>query len=75
MSQRSSLDDKKIIFRAYKPRKVDKGKYIKSKLEFGRWTQEERIKFMEAFKKFGKNWTKIRDFVGTRSDRQIRSHA
>ncbi len=41
----------------------------------GRWTKEEHHRFVEALKKFGKNWKQVEDFVGTRSGAQIRSHA
>jgi len=48
---------------------------VKASLGFGRWTLSEQRKFVEAYAKFGKDWIKIRDYIGTRSDRQIRSHA
>lgn len=41
----------------------------------GRWTKEEHQRFVEGLRKFGKNWKKIEEFVGTRSGPQIRSHA
>lgn len=41
----------------------------------GRWTKEEHKRFVEALKRFGKDWKKVEDFVGTRSSAQIRSHA
>lgn len=78
-------DEASAVFKAYKPRKMvsphrltsqqDKAKYQESSLEFGRWTKEERIRFMRAHILYGKDWIKIRDYIGTRSDRQIRSHA
>ena len=48
---------------------------MRNELGFGRWTVDEQRKFMEAYSLFGKDWIKIRDYIGTRSDRQIRSHA
>lgn len=51
---------------------------LQSKIEdcnIGRWTDEEHDKFLEALDKFGKNWKRIQDWVGTRSTTQVRSHA
>ena len=41
----------------------------------GRWTSEEHKLFLEALRKFGKDWQSVEDFIGTRSSAQIRSHA
>ncbi len=41
----------------------------------GRWTAEEHRKFVEALKRFGKQWKKVEDYIKTRSGAQIRSHA
>ena len=41
----------------------------------GRWTDEEHQRFKEALGKYGKNWKKIQEYVGTRSTTQTRSHA
>ena len=41
----------------------------------GRWTSEEKRKFEEGLRLFGRNWKKIKEHVGTRSGTQIRSHA
>lgn len=41
----------------------------------GRWTKEEHQRFVEGLEKFGKNWKKVEDYVGTRTGAQIRSHA
>ena len=41
----------------------------------GRWTAEEHKKFVEALKKYGKQWKKVEEYIQTRSGAQIRSHA
>ena len=41
----------------------------------GRWTKEERIKFAYGLYKYGPNWNIIRQFIGTRDNIQINSHA
>eukprot|EP01083_Nonionella_stella_P001380 3968_1 len=39
------------------------------------WSPEEHRKFVIAIEKHQRNWTKIKDFVGTKTAVQIRSHA
>lgn len=41
----------------------------------GRWTPEEKERFIEGLKIYGKDWKKVERFIGTRSGAQIRSHA
>ena len=41
----------------------------------GRWTQEERIKFAYGLYKYGTDWKAIGQFIGTRDNIQINSHA
>lgn len=41
----------------------------------GRWSREEHQKFVEGVTKFGKNWKKVEEYIGTRTGAQIRSHA
>lgn len=41
----------------------------------GRWTSLEHFKFLEALKKFGKEWQKVQAHVSTRTSTQARSHA
>jgi SHAQKYF class myb-like DNA-binding protein len=47
---------------------------VDSKLN-GRWGKLEHNRFVEGLKKFGKNWKKVEEHVGTRTGAQIRSHA
>jgi SHAQKYF class myb-like DNA-binding protein len=35
----------------------------------------EHVRFLEAFKMFGKNWKKVEEYVATRTSTQARSHA
>jgi len=41
----------------------------------GRWSDDEHKKFMEALLKYGNNWNKVQEFIGTRNSTQARSHA
>ena len=67
---------------------MEKSELGKGKIEFeiekkcgenqkakGRWTKEEHEKFVEALKKYGKNWKMVEKCLETRSGAQIRSHA
>lgn len=40
----------------------------------GKWTEEEHKRFIEAIEVYGNQWKKVRNYVGTRSCSQIRSH-
>ncbi len=46
-----------------------------SSLNNGRWTDEEHSKFLEAINLYGKNWSKVHKYIGSRSSAQTRSHA
>ena len=46
------------------------GKYIS-----GRWSVDEHKKFLEAIIKYGNDWKKVQQYVGTRTCTQARSHA
>lgn len=41
----------------------------------GRWHKCEHDRFIEAIKKFGKDWKSVEQYIETRSGSQIRSHA
>lgn len=41
----------------------------------GRWTGDEHMKFVEAIKLYGRDWSKVQNHVQTRSSTQARSHA
>ena len=43
--------------------------------EIGRWTKEEREKFIEGISLYGTNWKKIDKLIKSRTSSQIRSHA
>jgi len=40
----------------------------------GRWTDEEHILFLEAIERYGNMWSKVKDYIKTRTCDQIRSH-
>lgn len=48
---------------------------IEGNYNTGRWSQEEHKKFIEAIIKYGNEWKKIKEFIGSRSSTQARSHA
>ena len=41
----------------------------------GSWTHDEHTRFLRGLELFGKNWTKVTDVVGSRTNIQVRSHA
>ncbi|CDW80101.1 myb-related transcription factor [Stylonychia lemnae] len=45
------------------------------RINTGRWTKQEHEQFLDALRKYGKNWNKIFDSLETRSEQQVRSHA
>ena len=47
----------------------------KEKISFGAWTEVEHRRFMAAMEKYGNDWTKVCDAIGTRTTNQARSHA
>lgn len=44
-------------------------------IQQGRWTDEEHTKFLDALRKYGKDWNKVHEHIGTRTSAQTRSHA
>ncbi|CDW80903.1 myb-like dna-binding shaqkyf class family protein [Stylonychia lemnae] len=45
------------------------------RLSFGRWSNEEHDKFIDALRTYGKNWRMVFESLNSRSEQQIRSHA
>ncbi|CDW78746.1 myb-like dna-binding shaqkyf class family protein [Stylonychia lemnae] len=41
----------------------------------GRWTKQEHKQFLEALTIHGKKWNKVFEYVSTRNEQQVRSHA
>ena len=41
----------------------------------GRWDSNEHMRFLEAINIFGNQWKEVQKFIGTRSSKQVRSHA
>jgi len=41
----------------------------------GRWNKEEHDKFIDAIKKYGKDWKQVEQHIESRTGAQIRSHA
>lgn len=44
-------------------------------IDSGRWSKNEKLKFLEGFYKFGYDWKKVKNNVSSRTGKQIRSHA
>jgi len=44
------------------------------KLEFGHWSKEEHQRFLEAIELYGNIWSKVQEYIKTRTCDQIRSH-
>eukprot|EP00826_Nyctotherus_ovalis_P015834 TRINITY_DN14538_c0_g1_i2.p1 TRINITY_DN14538_c0_g1~~TRINITY_DN14538_c0_g1_i2.p1 ORF type:complete len:177 (-),score=29.47 TRINITY_DN14538_c0_g1_i2:165-695(-) len=77
----SSVPLKKSIKKSFGRRnlkrshKIDKGKLEEAGMKFGRWDMEEHERFLEAMGMFGNSWKLVREYVRTRTEDQIRSHA
>ena len=50
-------------------------KLSETKLNEGRWSDDEQLKFIIGISKDGTNWKKIKNLIRTRTLAQIRSHA
>ena len=48
---------------------------LREKLSNGKWTSEEHRRFLEAMKAYGNSWDLVKEYIGTRTAAQIRSHA
>ena len=66
---------KKKLFQAYKLFYKDDSIENTNGANGGRWSYEEHIKFIESFVNYGKKWNIIQKYIGTRSCKQIISHA
>ncbi|CDW79668.1 myb-like dna-binding shaqkyf class family protein [Stylonychia lemnae] len=64
---RNTQRTKEIVFQV--------NQLLEQKVNNGRWTKEEHAKFLEALRKYGKNWNKVFEHVKTRNEQQVRSHA
>ena len=47
----------------------------KTKFAIGRWHSSEHKRFLEAIIKYGNDWKKVENHIGTRTSSQARSHA
>ena len=47
----------------------------KDQLKYGRWTNKEHERFLEALKLHGTHWILVTQYVGTRHICNVRSHA
>ena len=44
-------------------------------LTYGKWSAQEHRAFLEAMELYGNAWRQVREYIGTRTSAQIRSHA
>lgn len=44
-------------------------------IKTGKWEESENQRYLEALKRYGKNWDKIQNYVKTRDSLHIRSHS
>lgn len=62
-----------------KPKKQDGGEEADTPKDpnsvTGRWNKDEHEKFIDAIRKFGKDWKMVEQYIETRTGAQIRSHA
>ena len=65
----------KIIKKAENNKSSSPKSQTEPKMNEGRWSYDEQVKFIIAISKDGTNWRKIKKSISTRSLPQIRSHA
>ena len=73
--EKQRICSKKKLFQAYKLFYKDDSIKNTNGANGGRWSYEEHIKFIESFVNYGKKWNIIQKYIGTRSCKQIISHA
>ena len=73
--EKQRICSKKKLFQAYKLFYKDDSIENTNGANGGRWSYEEHIKFIESFVNYGKKWNIIQKYIGTRSCKQIISHA
>ena len=67
---------KKPYFKVDKKPESYKKKYLHDpNINDGRWTEEERDKFLQGITLYGINWRKVKNLIPTRTAVQVRSHA
>ena len=49
--------------------------YHEYDIKEGRWNPDEHLRFIKAISIFGNDWKEIKNYVGSRSANQVRSHA
>jgi len=67
-----SLDVKK---RKKREAKLKQPKAENNNFAAGKWTDQEEVLFLEALEKFGRDWEKCAQYVGTRDKNAFKSHA
>jgi SHAQKYF class myb-like DNA-binding protein len=69
-----STKNNSIPISTKKKRKINNSTPILTK-KIGNWSEYEHNKFLEGLKLYGRNWSKINLFIGSRTNAQIGSHA
>ncbi|KAJ7570001.1 hypothetical protein O6H91_01G103300 [Diphasiastrum complanatum] len=62
-----SLSEDELIVKVRKPYTITKQRE--------KWTEEEHDRFLAALKLYGRAWSRIEEYIGTKTAIQIRSHA
>ena len=81
-SLKTLKSDSKMKFNVYRPYRniikkfvTNNSDKIKYGLGDGKWSFDEHIKYIEGIAMYGKNWSNISKYVGTRTPIQVRSHS